>query len=63
MRFAGNKGGFTFEHVFDEDAALDNFLVGMELFVVGGDEEDHLVMTGCVKGAVSDRTLLSTPRL
>lgn len=50
MRFAGNKGGVTFEHVFDEDAALDNFLVGMELFVVGGDEEDHFVMRGCVKG-------------
>lgn len=34
----------TFEHVFDEDAALDNFLVGVELFVVRGDEKNHIVM-------------------
>lgn len=34
----------TFEHVFDENAAFDNFLVGVELFVVGCDEEDHFVM-------------------
>lgn len=48
MRFAGDKGDFTFEHVFYKDAALDDFLVGMELFVVGGDEEDHLVVRWCV---------------
>ena len=42
----GDKRDFTLEHIFDEDAALDNFLVGMKLFVVGCDEEDHFVMRG-----------------
>ena len=31
----------AFEHVLDEDAALSNFLVDDELFIIGGDEEDH----------------------
>jgi hypothetical protein len=31
----------AFEHIFDEDAALSNFLVDNKLFVIGGDEEDH----------------------
>jgi len=35
------SGVLAFEHVFDEDAALSNFLVDDELLVIGGDEEDH----------------------
>ena len=34
-------GGLAFEHVLDEDAALGDFLVDDELFIIGGDEEDH----------------------
>lgn len=33
---------FTFEHVFYEDAALNDLLVGVELFIIGSDEEDHV---------------------
>lgn len=40
------KGTRTFEHIFDKDAAFDNFLVGVELFVVRGDEEDHFCDEG-----------------
>jgi len=32
---------FTFEHVLDEDAALSNFLVDDELFIIRCDKEDH----------------------
>lgn len=50
MGNGGYEGCFTFEHVLDEYAALDDFLVGMELFVVGGYEEDHFVMRRLVCG-------------
>jgi hypothetical protein len=38
QRVAGSR---TLEHVFDEDAALDNLLVGVELFIVRSNEENH----------------------
>ena len=31
----------AFEHIFDEDAALSDFLVDNKLLIIGGDEEDH----------------------
>jgi len=31
----------TFKHVLDQDRALYDVLVGIELFVIGGDEENH----------------------
>ena len=33
----------TLKHVLDEHAALNDFLVGMELLVVGGDEKNHFL--------------------
>jgi hypothetical protein len=34
----------TLKHVLDEDAALNDLLVGVELFVIGSDEKDHFVV-------------------
>jgi hypothetical protein len=31
----------TFTHVLDDDAALNNFLVGVEVLIVRSDEENH----------------------
>lgn len=53
----GHKGDFTFEHVLDENAALDDFLVGVELFVVGCYEEDH-----CGEGLRVARNKEQAPR-
>ena len=43
------RGGFTFEHVLDEDAALGDFLVDDELLIIGGDEEDHSCSGGLAR--------------
>ena len=37
------SAGLTLEHVLDKDAALNDLLVGVELLVVGGDEENHFL--------------------
>ena len=42
----GGGGELAFEHVLDEDAAFSNFLVDDELFVIGGDEENHYRLGG-----------------
>lgn len=31
----------TFKHVPDKDGTLNDVLLGVELFIVGGNEEDH----------------------
>lgn len=43
----GEERKRTLEHVLDENGALDNLLVGIELLVVGRDEEDHFELWVC----------------
>lgn len=33
----------TFKHVLDEHAALNDILLGRELFIIGGDKENHFI--------------------
>lgn len=46
----------TFKHVFYEDAAFDDLLVGVELLVVGSDEEDHFFYEIGVEGVFGGRS-------
>jgi hypothetical protein len=33
----------TFKHVLDENTALDDLFIGVKLFIVRSDEEDHFL--------------------
>jgi hypothetical protein len=40
-QLAGGETRHTFQHVLYQNRALDDFLVGMELFIVRSNEKDH----------------------
>jgi len=46
MAGTAGRGGLAFKHVLDEDAALGDFLVDDELFIIRGDEENHCCFGG-----------------